>query len=176
MPASTKVDRFLRNRGLGGLNDPNLTHQMAFLVRDHEHFRKILTACEPNKRKLAYEQMRPHLTFQPKPLEVYMSESAEIAEHKQLPTYYAEDDIRPHKVPEFGVKQQIERALGMAVIEQVAETQKRKRLTVNCSKCPSEITVFALDKASAYQTAEMLRWKFEGDKALCPNCAQSPRT
>lgn len=172
MATHKQIDRFLRNRGLGGLDDKNLTHQLAFLVRDHEHFRKILTACEPDKRKAAYDQMRPHLNFQAKPLDVYMAESAEVAERRQLPTYYAADDIRPYKPAEVGEKKleaKIEDALSRAVIEMQAET-KRGRLTVTCRKCIAEASAFVNDRQEGYMALAALGWKFEGDKALCPDC------
>lgn len=74
-----KVDRALKTRGLGGLSDPKLVSQLAFLVRNHEHFRKILIVLHPKERYQCYEALRPHLRFQAKPLADYISEAADLA-------------------------------------------------------------------------------------------------
>lgn len=171
MGVAKKVDRWLRNRGFGGIDDRNLVHQMAFMVRDHKHFRNILMAVEQDKRKLAYEAMSPHLQFNAKSLADYELEARQEADTMRLPTYHAADDIRPYKPAEVGEKLQakIEDALGRAVIEMQAET-KRGRLTVTCRKCIAEASAFVNDRQEGYLALTALGWKFEGDKAVCPEC------
>lgn len=71
-PSNREVHEHLCRHGLGGLDDPNLIHQMAFLIKDHNHFRSVILAVEPKDRRDAYEAMRPYLNFEPYPLDRYL--------------------------------------------------------------------------------------------------------
>jgi hypothetical protein len=82
-----QVNRELQRLGLGHLNDPALIAQIAFLVRDHDHFRGILMHMPMPDRKEAYECLAPKLRFRAKSLEDYEIESRTLAEMKQLPQY-----------------------------------------------------------------------------------------
>lgn len=63
---------FLLAHGFADLNDPALVHQLAFFVKDHQHFKELIQACKPEKRNECYEQMRPYLRFQAKPFYEYL--------------------------------------------------------------------------------------------------------
>ncbi len=81
------ITRELRRLGFTHDNDRELIPQMAVCVRDHDHLRAILAKVEPAKRAIAYEAFRSHLRFTPKPLEVYLSEAAQLAEQEKLPVW-----------------------------------------------------------------------------------------
>jgi hypothetical protein len=90
MPAvqnKAQINRELQRIGLGKLSDPKLFDQMAFLVRDHDHFRGMLMHETPSDRAQMYQCLAPRLRFKAKPLEDYEAESKRIAEEKQLPQY-----------------------------------------------------------------------------------------
>lgn len=65
-------NELLARTGLCQLNDPDLMHQLAYMVENHEHFRRVLMKVEASKRNEAYEAMRPYLRFEAKPLFSYM--------------------------------------------------------------------------------------------------------
>ena len=73
-------------------------------VRDHEHFRQLLTAAQPETRRDMYEAMKPYLAFHAKPLDAYMSESGALAEAQQLPTVDADGMLHPFNVPEIATQ------------------------------------------------------------------------
>jgi hypothetical protein len=85
------LNRLLASAGLGALDNPmRLCNELASYVRDHEHFRQLLTAAQPETRRDMYEAMKPYLAFHAKPLDAYMSESGALAEAQQLPTVDAD--------------------------------------------------------------------------------------
>jgi hypothetical protein len=67
-----EIENFLLANGFGGLEDKNLIHQLAFMIQDHQHFGEILRGCAPAERNNCYEAMRPHLHFEPWPLDRYL--------------------------------------------------------------------------------------------------------
>jgi hypothetical protein len=71
-PDANEVNEYLMRHGLGGLDDPNLIHQIAFLVKDHNHFAQIVRAISPAERTSAYDAMKPYLNFEPYPLDRYL--------------------------------------------------------------------------------------------------------
>ena len=74
------INRMLQSHGLGRLEDgAGLMSQLGFMVQDHEHLRSLLVRCEPENRSSMYDSLKPYLRFTPKPLDVYISESAERA-------------------------------------------------------------------------------------------------
>jgi cytochrome c5 len=106
-----KVDRALKTRGLGGLDDPNILKQLAFLVRDHAHFRKMLIVLEPRKRYECYTALSPYLRFKAKPLDDYIIEAKELAGREHQKAAYeatpeldliAQDAIRKAQAAEEG--------------------------------------------------------------------------
>lgn len=67
-----EVNEALARTGFCQLNDPDLVHQLAFMVEDHDHFGRVLRKIEPSRRNTAYEAMRPYLRFEAKPLYIYL--------------------------------------------------------------------------------------------------------
>lgn len=110
-----QVNRELQRIGLGKLDNPKLFDQMAFLVRDHDHFRGMLMHETPSDRAQMYECLAPRLRFKAKPLADYEAASKRIAEEKQLPQYNPANlecrEIRPyhHKSDEFKAEEKSRR-------------------------------------------------------------------
>lgn len=66
--------------GLKRLNDPMLVPQMAKLILDHEFFLGMLNECDQDKRYEMYHALKPHLRFEPLPLESYLIQLRERAD------------------------------------------------------------------------------------------------
>ena len=177
----SKVDIELRKLGFGGLDDPNLNQQIAFCIRDHAQFRNQLFSVEPLKRRLAYEQLRPHLRFTAKPLDVYEAEMRTMAEQQQLPTL-REGEIYPQefKVPELTLDQ-----LATDAIEQNSH-EKQGGLELVCTHCTVAEIFRAKLRKEAYKAAHSAGWRMAEKKAYCPQhipnrctmtltCANCPR-
>src|ERR1017187_8360128 len=84
---SVLVNKQLQKLGFGTLKDPNLFDQMAMVIRDHTHFRRLLMAVEQDQRHVAYEALASKLRFKANSLEDYEIESRTLAEQNQLPHY-----------------------------------------------------------------------------------------
>ena len=84
---SVLVNKQLQKLGFGTLKDQSLFDQMAMVIRDHTHFRRLLMAVEEGQRHIAYEALASKLRFKAKPLEDYITESKILAEQNQLPHY-----------------------------------------------------------------------------------------
>jgi hypothetical protein len=160
-----KMNDFLAKKGLGGLDDPNLFHQMAFLIRDHEHFRGILMLVPPQDRYTAYTALAPKLTFKAKPLDDYEAEAKYEAERKQLPVI----DSRTGELREFKAPDINELATKAIKDAEKAETAKGN-LRLTCSKCTAYGTFPAKNRVQAYFDAKVLGWMVEGETAICPKC------
>jgi hypothetical protein len=134
-----KVNRELQRLGLGKLSDPKLFDQMAFLVRDHDHFRGLLMHEEPSVRAQMYQCLGPRLRFKAKPLEDYEAESKRIAEEKQLPQYVPETlecrEIRPYhmKSEEFKAEEQSRRE-AERFVGSMREPKRKNR----CALCAAD--------------------------------------
>jgi hypothetical protein len=99
------INRMLRSHGLGQLEDgAGLMAQLGFLVQDHDHLRSLLVRCEPENRSAMHDSLRPYLRFTPKPLDVYIAESAERAARQDLPTIDEKGniDFRPTPIYQLG--------------------------------------------------------------------------
>lgn len=174
-----RIDHELRKLGFGGLNDPNLVQQIAFCIRDHEQFRRQLFSVVPEKRKMAYEQLRPHLRFQAKPLDVYEAEMKQYAEQAQLPTLrQGEVYPTPFKVPEVGYRVQVQEDKHIErVNEKLAEEYTPRTehcLTLTCAHCLKEEQFYSWSRILADVKASSAGWKSEGDKSWCPEHAPQP--
>src|ERR1035438_6443707 len=84
---SVLINKQLQKLGFGTLKDPSLFDQMAMVIRDHQHFRRLLMSVEEGQRHVAYEALASKLRFKAKPLEDYVIESRTLAEQNQLPHY-----------------------------------------------------------------------------------------
>lgn len=145
-----EVNNKMKRAGLGGLDDPTIIHQVAYMVRDHVHFRQILTAVEPEKRTLAYESMKPYLRFEPKALDVYIAEAADLA---------ARREYSPSAIDILA-----EKAIAQSLHE------KEGGLTVVCEKC-TKIEIFrGANRDEAERDAHAAGWRSEDHKNWCPGC------
>ena len=96
-----RINRMLGEYGLGQLDSPGLVGQLAYLVRDHDHFRSLLLVAEPHQRSLMYDAMAPNLRFKARTLEQYLTEAREDAEARQLPIQAEDGTLKPFQVPEI---------------------------------------------------------------------------
>lgn len=160
-----KINNTLALHGLGQLNDPGLPSQLGYLVRDHEHFRQILAAAEPEHRREAYEALRANLRFEPKPLDVYMAETAMDAAARQLPTVDVDGKFHAYLVPEYVTEVQ-------ALVE---DSLAKGMLTVVCRKCTREESFLGMDRQDAIRKAREAGWVYREDREgegleVCPKC------
>lgn len=163
------LNNFLGNRGLATLNETAaLFKQMGYLTRDHDHFRQMLTACEPDQRGAMYRSLVPHLRFASKPLDVYIAEAGSIAEQKQLPTIGDDGGVlkpfRPGSIEsaEYIAQQALDRALC------------EFHLVVKCRKCLKQQEFHGIRKIDAITEARNAGWAYDliGDEGreICPEC------
>ncbi len=75
----SRINKALAERGLGQLHEEGLLDQIGMIVRNHEHFRKILMKLEPVQRQNCYNSIAPRLRFKAWPLEQYEAEGKAIA-------------------------------------------------------------------------------------------------
>src|SRR5215813_10177123 len=137
------INRMLQSHGLGQLEDrAGLMAQLGFLVQDHEHLRSLLVRCEPENRSAMYDSLRPHLGFTPKPLDVYIAESAERAASLDLPTIDEAGNVnfRPTLTYEVGG----DLAAAQAAVN---EAFAKHHLMVTCGSCMKQETFSGVSKA-----------------------------
>lgn len=193
------LNRLLASAGLGALDNPmRLCNELASYVRDHEHFRQLLTAAQPETRRDMYEAMTPYLAFHAKPLDVYMSDSGALAEAKQLPTVDENGYLHPFSPPVVAsVAGQNQMAVpvcfnprhpqGVANEQPQGSTSDvetaqaavndafgRGHLILTCKKCTRTEAFPAVNKANAIFAARNAGWTYDearGDcSETCPDC------
>jgi hypothetical protein len=159
-----RVNHELRKLGFGSLDDPNLIPQIAVCIRDHDHFRNQLFSVVPEKRKLAYEQLRPHLRFVAKPLDVYEAEMKQLAEKQRLPIW--DGSAYPKPMPDAQLTQ-----LAQDAIRQNAHEAKG-HLELVCTKCTKQGIFRSKLRKDAEKTAQGDGWRWaerNGQmKTYCP--------
>jgi hypothetical protein len=170
MPAvqnKAQINRELQRLGLGKLSDPKLFDQMAFLVRDHDHFRGMLMHETPDVRKQMYDCLSPRLRFKAKPLEDYIADSKRIAEEKQLPQYNPKNlelrEIRPYHFTseEFQEAEKLRREAEAFV----TSMREPETATGICSGCGKE-----------YERAFLNTGRRAPDDGRCSECGPVPRS
>ena len=95
-----RINKMLGEHGLGQLDHPGLVNQLAYLVRDHDHFRSLLIACEPDKRTDMFNAMAPNLRFKARTLEQYLTEARADAEARRLPIQAEDGTLKEFQIPE----------------------------------------------------------------------------
>ena len=100
------------------------------MVQDHEHLRSLLVRCEPENRSAMYDSLKPYLRFTPKPLDVYISESAERAANQDLPTIDSMGNINFSPAPAYELGS--DTAVAQAAVNEMFANY---HLTVTCKKC-----------------------------------------
>jgi hypothetical protein len=162
-----KINRELQRLGMGKLSDPKLFDQMAFLVRDHDHFRGMLMHETQEVRNQMYQCLAPRLRFKALPLDVYEAQSKRIAEEKQLPQYNPSNlecrEIRPYHVKseEFRAQEQGRREAEAFV----SSMQEPSAATGVCSGCGKE-----------YARAYLNNGKLAPNDGRCHLCGPAPRS
>lgn len=155
---SNAINRILKARGLGSLNDPDVVPALSRMVEDHQHFTEILRACEPMLRREMYEAMVPHLRFQAKTLEDYIIAAKEQAAAAELPVLERNGNLKPYMMPSIGK---------VAVVE-VPDFE----LWLQCAKCGKESFFYAERKVDAIVGARDAGWAWDEYELchMCPNC------
>ena len=177
-----QVNRELQRLGLGHLKDPNLIANMAFLVRDHAHFRGILMHMPMPDRKEAYECLAPKLRFKAKSLEDYEIESRNLAEQNQLPQYDPKTlEAKEWKPQEFKTsrfddesKPSLAAVAERAISTDLREATANQQLTLVCRACTFEQSWRVKRRSSAYKLARQDGWLVDKHTALCRNCKPKP--
>lgn len=161
-----RVNHELRKLGFGSLDDPNLIPQIAMCIRDHDQFRNQLFSVLPEKRRLAYEQLRPHLRFQAKPLDVYEAEMKQRAEREQWDVIDPANPVYPQKFAAGRLSELAEEA-----IKQNAHEVKGF-LELICTACTKAGLFRAKIRKDAEKEAQSEGWRWAEKngqmKTYCP--------
>jgi hypothetical protein len=164
-----QINHKLKRMGFGGLEDRNLFAQVGTLYTTHESFRGLLMSTKPDQRRQAYESLRSHLCFTPKPLDVYEQEAKLRAEKEQWDVF---DPSNPHYPKAFtpGEVESEEYRLDRLATEAIKQNAHENRggLEMVCIKC----TVAELFRAPTHKDAEKQAneagWRSDGHKNYCP--------
>ena len=160
------INRLLGSAGLATLDDPaSLLPQLGGHVRDHAHFRSLLSHAEPEARRDMYDALAPNLRFAPKPLDVYIAEAGDIADREQQ-TRWAGDHFEPYMPAEIKSDEALVQAL-------VDDAVAKGLLELVCRKCTRTAIFTGIDQADAVQKAREAGWVVstlgEG-MIICPGC------
>ena len=118
------VERQLRRFGIGSINDAIAA--LAKTIRDHKHLETFLTSIESlADRQEVYDSIRPHLRFEPWPLDRYVASANRMAEREQLPILGEDGQLHPFR-PAQDVKT-VENVLAAAIA--------KRKLTLTCVRC-----------------------------------------
>jgi hypothetical protein len=166
----TAINRMLQSHGLGKLEDgAGLMAQLGYMVQDHEHFRSLLVRCEPENRSAMYDSLKPYLRFTPKPLDVYIAESADRAARQDLPTIDAAGNINFSPAPTYEMTPDVESAETA-----VNETLAKHVLTVTCRSCTKQEQFTGDTKYDAIVNARLAGWVYDifvgRGSEICPSC------
>jgi hypothetical protein len=168
------INHLLMANGFGSINDPGLVSQLGYVMgiacKTHDDFRDLLNKCTPENRREMYESMRGYLKFEPKPLDLYVSELGAIAERKQLPVVAEDGTLRPfHQAA-------IETKTGELAIAQalVAQSIAKRTLELVCVRCTVTETFGGIFKQDCLDDARLAGWRYDvaTDQELCPRCAR----
>ena len=138
-------------------------------VRNHEHFSELIIKAEPELRHQFYDAMRPHLRFQAKPLDGYVTIAQTRAESEQLPT------IIDGKIEEFTPAR--DASTIQKAEESLSASLAKRTLTLNCSRCTRQQSFSAIGDESPNAVilrARRIGWvydfKSEIPQEICPEC------
>lgn len=169
---ASAINRVLKHFGLAQLTEAAaLFDQMAYAVRDHDDFRRLVDKCEPEQRAEMYRSLAPRLSFEAKPLDVYVAELAIEAERKQLPTVGSDGKFKEFRVQEVNSDEYIATRAVRAAIE--AEKAKH-HLRLECVKCTREAYFDGARKVDAIFKARQAGWTYNEingtGREICPKC------
>lgn len=170
----TRINHELKKIGFGGIDDANLCAQIATLYTTHDSFRGLLMSTRPDQRRIAYQALRPHLCFTPKPLDVYEREIHEKAEREQWDVIHQDN---PHWPQPFkvGEVESPEYKLARLAEEAIAAEQHSKAkgvVELVCTHC-TVAGVFPADTRKAgLKDAQDRGWRWAErngtTKIYCP--------
>lgn len=165
----SKINHELKKVGFGGLDDPNIFAQIATLYPNHNSFRGLLMSTAPSQRRIAYESLRPHLSFIAKPLDVYEREVKEKAEREQWDVI---DPNNPHfpqafKVGEVETEGYRLEKLAQETIKQ-AQHEATGHLELVCTKCTRQEFFRAKRRIDAEKESRAAGWRSDGTRTYCP--------
>lgn len=165
------VDRYLRRHGLGGLDDPKLAVQLAFLVQDHDQFRSMLMVLDPQRRHDMYEALAPNLRFDAKPLDVYVAEAA---------ANFAAAESREHGAIKVSGDE-------TTAEEAIRDARAQGWLELTCVKCTRTECFPGVSRLEAIELARRAGWVYQRmvtqkqgkeivkEVEICPHCPTSAR-
>lgn len=163
-----KINRELKKVGFGGIDDPNLFAQVATLYKTHDSFRGLLMSTAPDQRNIAYESLRPYLSFVPKPLDAYEREIKEKAEREQWDVWDGTAYPKHFKTP---------------TLTELAENAIKDNvfgvkggLEVVCTHCLTTKVFRAKDRKQAEKDFHAEGWRTDGRKDYCPEHVPSRLT
>lgn len=171
----TKINHELKKLGFGGLNDATIMQQIATLYKTHESFRGLLMSTMPDQRRIAYEALRPHLSFVAKPLDVYEREIREKAEREQWDVIHKDNPHfpQPFKVPEIETDEYKLARLAEEAIEQTAHEKAGGHLELCCLKCTIVAYFPAPKRREAVKKAHDAGWRWDErngvKRTYCPD-------
>lgn len=157
----TKINHELKKVGFGGLDDPTIFQQIATLYKTHETFRGLLMSTAPDQRRVAYEALRPHLSFVAKPLDVYEREVKERAEREQWDVWNGTTYPDKFKVSEIESEEYKLARLAAEAIEQKAHEAAKGCLEVCCTKCTIVQRFPADTRKQASKAAHDAGWRWD---------------
>lgn len=173
------INRMLATHGLGTLESgTGLLQQLGYLVDDHDHLMSLLSRCEPEMRVSMYNSLTPYVRFKAKPLDVYLSAAADLAQRQQLPTIDAEGNIKEAAAPYDTAKydpDELQRRKDTAIAQEVVSGAFSKfHLAMKCRSCTKEEVFDGETKAEAVFFARRAGWVYyehEGaSREICPDC------
>lgn len=164
------INRVLKARGLGSLEEPGTAQKLATLVKDHRHFGSLLKACEPVLRQQMYDAMSPYLKFPAKPLYDYIVDAKEYAAAAELPTIDEQGNLHQYYPPEVRSNQDV---IDTAV-NAIEALTAHGYLDVICCRCTKAARFYGLNKAESIWKARNASWAYnELDGAeICPDCLE----
>lgn len=170
--AKRLISHALSQVGLAGLADPNaLLSQVALGITNHAKFSAVLLKCEPEERANCYLALKNRLSFEPKPLEIYVMEGKQEAERLKLPVFdSATGTVRDYDAVEpLNINAMAEKAIARRDAEETAKGS----LELVCRRCTFAENFPAKRRSEGLRAAEIKGWRPDGitDKALCPKCA-----
>ena len=172
---SVLINKQLQKLGFGNLKDPSLFDQMAMVIRDHTHFRRLLMSVEEGQRHIAYEALASKLRFTAKPLEDYVIESRTLAEQNQLPHYDPKTlAVTAWKPQEIETQEhKLARVAERAIDEDLRLSEATQIWTLVCAKCTFEQQFRVKRRSNGPRVARRDGWTFpELDKAICRACSK----
>lgn len=168
-----QINHKLKTLGFGGLEDPTIFQQIATLYRNHDAFRGLLMSTAPDQRRIAYDSLRPHLCFVPKPLDVYERETKERAEREQWDVYDGSAYPQPFKVGEIESDEYKLQKLAAEALEQTAHEKAGGTLELCCLKCTFVEHFPAPTRKQAIKTAHDRGWRWDErngrKRTYCPD-------